>query len=759
MAAVDKLPFAGAGHDGPPSPTVVTGEFYSAPDDLDLRELGRILWRRRNTIIAIAVLVVAMAVLVIYQLQPRYRAVATVMLDQREAQVVDIQSVLSGLPSGDEAIESEIQIIRSSKLAERAIERLQLHLDPEFNPMLRPPGVLTLATGIHDVVPDPVIEAFNFSSDRLSISVEQREARLMELMIDVFRAKLRINQVDRSRAIGIAFESQNPDTAAKVANTLADLYVVSQLEAKFEATERANSWLNERLGDLRAKVERSEQQIEIYRKERGLIEGENVVLVREQISDLSGKLLVERGKRSEAEARLARVEGLLSSGGVGSATEVLSSGLIQHLQAQEAEVRRKLAELATSLGDKHPQLIATRAELGDLEQKIRNEVSKIVNGLRNEAQIARAREESLQGGLDELKLEVEALQGAQIEMRSLEREAQANRSLLENFLARSKETESQENLQDSDAVVLSPAAVPRKPMYPRKRLFLLVSLIGALVTGVAMAFLMEFLERGFRSVEQTERSLGLPALGLVPLLRERNPFRRPTPETFLRENPNSAYAEAIRSVQTAVLLSEVERPPKTLLVASSLPREGKTALAQALAFNFARSGRSAVLVDCDLRRPSVHRLNGLERSPGLTEYVAGQVTLADIIELHDSGCRIVTAGRGVANPTDIVSSSRMAALLQELSRTFDLVVLDSPPTLAVSDAQILARHADKAVFVVRWASTPQDVASEGLRKLQDVGGDLAGVVMTMVDARKHALYSRRGSAYFSPAVQKYYTRA
>lgn len=733
-------------------------------DQIDLREIVRTLWRRKSVIALAATMVIVVAALFIWNITPRYTASAFVMIEPRESRVVDVQAVLSGLPGDAETIESEIQVIRSRKLAEKTIAKLQLDRDPEFNASLRLPGTFDKLfdwRGYFDYLPQSWRDmVFPQKSEEQAVVLSESEeaARLQARLIDSFLKKLSIKPEGRSRVIRITFESERPRTAAKVANTLADFYIVAQLDAKFEATKRANAWLAERIAELGEQVDVSENAVEAFRAEQGLIQGKDVTLAQQEISELGTQLVMERTKRVEVEARLRQVQSLLSSsGGVDSASEVLNSQLIQRLREQETTIERRIAELSQDYGERHPTMVNVKAELADLRGKIQTEVNRIVQSLRNEVAVARARAASLNQALNDRKREMGRLNAAEVQLRALEREATANRALLETFLQRSKETSSQQSFQEADASLLSAAAVPQAPSYPNKKMMLMLSIIAAVCFGVVLAFVIEQLDQGFRSMEQVEQMLGVNPLGLAPTLPVSAKVRY-KPQEYILNRPRSAYAEAIRSLYTSLLLSDAERPPKVVMIASSLPREGKTSTALSLGIMQAKVGQNVVIVDCDLRRPSVHKVLGLRSRPGLVEYLAGEVTLDQALAIDPaSGATVLTAGAPAADPPDVFASQQMRKLLGELADRFDLVVIDSAPTLAVSDTRILSRLVDKTVFVARWAKTRRETAANGLRQILDAGGDVAGVLLSMVDVKEHARYGFSDSGYYHGEIKKYYT--
>lgn len=744
-----------------PAGTGFIGQLGAVPE-VDLRELFRKVWRRKGTLVGVTLIGTIIAMLVVNQMTPRYSASATVMVDPRESRVVDVEAVISGLPADQETIESEIQVLTSRGLAERVAQKLRLFNDPEFNSRLRPVSKWATWKGYLSpgrYIPDDVKELFSSGEKPPPLSEEQALEIERVAIISGLLGAISVERVGRSRVIGIYATSQNPATAAKIANTLADLYIVEQLEAKFEATRRATEWLNERLTGLRASVQNSEQAVERYRRTSGLVEGRGVTLTSQQASELNSELIVARSKRAEAAARLQQVERLLrSSDSLDSVAEVLNSPLIQQLKGQEAEIQRKAAELSQEFGEKHPKMINIRAEVVDVRRKIGAEVKKIVQGLRNEVAVARARENEMQTSMRSIEAKVAGLNQRQVQLRALEREAKANRALYETFLSRFKETNEQQEFQRPDARIISSADIPGSPSAPKKNALIAIAFVLSAAAGLALVFVLESLDKGFRSMDDIEGTTGVAALGLVPVLSGLA-LKGKEPQEHILERPNSAFAESVRALHASILLSNVDSPPKTVLLTSSLPSEGKTSLSLSLARLVARTGnKRVVIIDCDLRRPLVHRHLKMDIGPGLVQLLADEVSMEDVLRRDEpSGAYVLTAGGTPANPTDIITSEHFARLLNNLKSAFDLIVIDSSPVLAVSDSRILSRMVDKTIFVVRWAETRREVVRLGLKQILEAGGDLAGVVLSMVNVKKHSRYGYGDSGYYYGRYRKYYS--
>ena len=740
---------------------------YRSLEEFDLGQLLRKLWRRKGLIFGTVTVLTVLTAVIVFQLTPRYTAEALLIIETRGANVAaDVEAVLSGLSADSETIQSEIEVLRSRGLADKTVNRLNLHRNPEFNETLRPKGLLAEFLDPARYVPKEWLTAILGHGADESLTEEELAAREMVRVTNTFLDSLAILPKGKSRVIVVQVTAEDPKVAAKIANTHADLYIIEQLEVKFEATRRATAWLNERVATLRDKVKETERVVEVYRQRSGLLGGEGggegggITLTAQELSELNTQLILAGADRAEAEARLQQVRDLVAAAGsVDSAAEVLQSPLIQRLREQEAEVQRKVAELAGEFGKRHPKMINARAEAEDLRRKIESEVNKIVKGLQNEVGVVKVREATLRVSLDELKKRAAKANRASVQLRALEREATANRNLLETFLARFKETSAQENLsaQTPDARIISLAEIPDKPSFPRKGLMIALAFVGSGLIGLMLVFGVEQLDAGFRSGGQIEQATGVPVLGLVPLLSGLGRIGNP-PEAYVLAHPTSAFGESIRTLYTSILLSRVDDPPKSILITSSLPKEGKTVITACLARLRGAAGQKVVVVDADLRHPKIHRLFDVPVRPGLSDLLAGDASIDEVVHKDKAtGAHVIPAGRPVPNPQDLLGSDQMRKFFDALAQSYDLVIVDSPPVVAVSDARILSNAVDMTIFVVRWADTRREVVIQGLKQIATSGGRLAGVVLSLVNPKKHAGYGYGDSGYYYGRVRKYYT--
>jgi capsular exopolysaccharide synthesis family protein len=477
-------------------------------------------------------------------------------------------------------------------------------------------------------------------------------------------------------------------------------------------------------------------------------------MVTQQISDLNAQLIVVRTARAEAEQRLARVrQAAQSVGGVDSIRSATTQALID----QEIAIKRRITDLAKEFGDRHPQMVAARADLADVQDKLQRETQKAQSALETEVNAARSRETAINRSIDQLRGKVGQSASAENQLRSLEREAEAGRSMLETFLARFEQATAQldASINETDARVISRADVPNSASYPPVKLIVGLTFVVSALLATLLALLLEGLDRGYRSGEQIEKATGLRALGLVPTVGGAG---RGNPAAYLLRHPSSMFGESIRSLYTGILLSPDLAPPRKLLITSSQPKEGKTTISVCLGRMRALAGHKTVIIEADLRRPSVHRVLDIPRRPGLTEVVLGEAKLDDVlVEDKESGAFVLPAGKLAPDPTEILSAPMMSDILQTLADRFELVVIDSPPLVAVADSRLLAPQVDAAILVVRWAVTPRQVVALAAKQLAEAGANITGAVLSLVDSKKHARYGFADSAYYYGPVKRYYS--
>lgn len=731
-------------------------------DVIDVRAFLLVLWRRKWIIFNVALITIVMSAIVVFQLTPRYTAKAMLAIETRQNRVVDLEAVMSGLGTDQAAIKTEIDVLQSRRLVGKLVDDFNLVNDPEFNAELREGRGFLQAINPFTYLPDEWSAAI-FGRRKVEQSPEEAAQATRARVVDQLLSQMTVANPPRSYTLEVAVESADPKKAAKIANGLANLYLTDQLEVKFEATERANEWLNERVFELREKVRLAEQEAQQFREENQLIQTQSAGLVNDQqLAQLNTQLVTARTDLARIEARERQIEQNIVDGTVEESglLEVVQSPLIQRLKEQESEVRRRRAELATRYGPKHPRMMNVEAELADVRTKISLEIDKIVAGIRGEAEVAAIRVTTLEQNLEALKQESFKNSRAQVRMRELDREAEANRLLLQTFLTRFKETSSSDGMQQADARIISKADVPVYASFPKKRIIMVVAAVIGLGAGVALAFLMESLDNGYRSPEHLKQDLNLRPLGMIPLVGKAV-LQSGGPEKYIISKPSSSFAEAHRSIHASLMFSGAGgATPKVLAVTSSIPGEGKSTATLCLAHILGRTGLKILVVEADMRRPVLRKRLGLEKGSfvSLNDVLSREPIPAGLNIYADdvSGIHVLWTDKE-ENPQKRFAAPEFQSFLSEARKQYDLVLIDTPPIMAVSDAMIIAKYAESIMFVVQWASTAKGIVKTAVKQLQQTGVPLAGAVLTQVDVKRHRGYGYGDQGYYYGGKSNYYT--
>ncbi len=733
-------------------------------DTIDIRGLLLTLWRGK-WIVAICVLIASvLGYLAISQLKPTYRASAKVMFDIQQTNVANLQEVVADQRFDSQLLQDQIEVLRSTTLVERVIDELNLMESPQFNPFLREPEP-TFLDRLEDYVaipPELTELAMNtglISPPRQEPPAEVREVYERRAAIGGVLGGLGLRPVGTSRVIEISFTSGDPRMAAAIVNTVAEQYIVDQLEAKLEATRAATTWLSDRVDELRVRVEDAEVAIETARVEMSDLAGQTVQVTQQQMQALNGSLAATRARVSQLQALFDRLtDAVETDRDIGAISEFRASQLIQQYRVQEQAL---LSEMAPLTGRGNARLAFLERRLEEVRGYITDEAQRIVDAAELDLKAAKAQEQSLVKAVADLEDTIQEQTKNEVRLRQMDREVQASRALYTNFLGRLQETTAQEDLQEADARILTPAEVPLAPLQQTKQRTMIAAVALGAFAGIALVFLLDRLNNTFRAPAQLEEMSRAKLLGVLPALGVRK--SRQSILRHLREKPASALAESIRSLRTSILFADIDAPPKVVMFTSSVPKEGKSTTSMLVALTSQQMGKSAVLVDCDLRKSVLaNTITKDKLETGLMSVLEGTASVKDAVFRDvETGLHVLAAAPGEqsksVNAADILSSKKFEALVKELTETYDLVILDTPPTLVVTDARIVSRLADSVVYVVRWDSTPRDAVLEGLKEMRSINAPITGVALTMVNEKRARRYSYDGYNYYKGKYREYYT--
>ncbi len=716
------------------------GEIVLPPIDLnaviaDFRRFSRFF----VAILALTFLAIALPQLT----QPRqYTAQSSVMMDPRTMNASPDQDVLSGLPADTTTVDTEVEVLKSTALAERVVESLKLEQDPEFNGALQKPMFGPAAPPADKLTP---------------LQQQMRHEGVVRAVL----GHLAIKRSGLTRIITISFTALSPQKAQTIANEWARLYLSQQLETKYQATKEANDWLNSRLGDLRSQVEVAETAVQQYKISHNLMAaGNDSTIAQGEIATLDQQLASVKVDQAESQARLQVAQQQLANGSTGEDVgEAMNSDVIKSLRTQRAQISQHMADLETRYGPLHPDIIKAKRQLDDIDSQIKAEITRLMSNLQAQAQIQRQRAASLQSSVGAARGALAGNNAAMVKLNELQRNADAVSGLYQSYLDRFKQTSSQEGLDKTDARIVSNAILPTHASSPNVPITLALAAIGALVIATTAVLVRRALDSGLITGQDVEAAFHQPYLAGIPSLASTvEKSNKATPIQYIVERPLSVFAEGFRSLRVSLIYSRLGEEVKVIAVTSSLPGEGKTTTSMCLGRTFALAGQSVVIVDCDLRRRSINDLLGTEVKTGLLEVLAGTATVEEaLIDDDATAVKFLPLAQNSHTPKDVFGSVAMDRLLAKLRKDFDMVILDTAPVLPLVDTRVLARKADVVAMLVRWRKTPRKAVKTSLELLEDVGARIGGVVLTQVDVKEQARVGYGDSGYYYKQYRKYYT--
>jgi capsular exopolysaccharide synthesis family protein len=707
---------------------------YSAieAENLDLRSWWKFLRKRRWTVLLSLAVVFTLTLLGTLKQKPVYRSRALLDIQKENPEIATVRELFELDSVSDTFLETQYRVLKSDRLARRVIEQLRLETLPEFNP-------------------EPVW--WEFSRKRIRPPIGRPDADTAQRTLENFQRRLLVEPVKRSRLVSASFESTDAALSARVVNTLAATFIEQNLEARWDAAQKATEWISQQLVGLKSRLEKSEEELQTYARANGLLfldneKGTPENIANDRLRQIQEELTRAQATRFEREALYRLVEG----GEMASLPGIFDSKLMQDLTVRLAELRREHALLTVTFTPEYPKVRQVQNQIDEIEAVLARERTRAAERIRNEYRAAVSRETLLVKAFDVQQQAANSIAEKSVQYNILKREVDTNRQLYEGLLGRLKEAGVSAGLKASNIRIVDAAVEPRKPARPRVLFNLTLGLFAGLALGIGIAYVQEHLDNTLKSSEDVERFLGVPALGLIPVVESQNGNRRAgllLPRKKRKElsalanltmphwyridasNPHeSVLPEAFRALRTSVLLSTAGRPPRTLLITSAQVGEGKTTVSTNLAISLAQLGQRVLLIDCDLRRPNVHKVFGVRESFGIVSWLTGQRTWPACV--HSTGLGNLDAlfcGPVPPNPAELLSSDRMRELVEESLKEYATVVIDSAPLMNLADSRILATLAEGVVLVVRGGVTSREVTRRALGQLQDVGGTVIGVVI------------------------------
>lgn len=710
--------------------------------NINIQDYIRIILKHQWTILTVFAVIVVSVTIFSFTATPIYRATTRIIIEKENPKVVSIQEVMSVDSSGLDYYQTQYKILEGRGVANEVIKRLNLEKSEEFSPK---PGVLGV---IWNWIFSPVdyIRSLLKTSQPLNVPAGSIMGIVEPYspLVGAVAGRTTISPIRNSRLVDISFESKESVLAAQVANTVARAYIDLTLQSKVKATQDAMAWLNQQIEYEQKRVEKAETALMSYKASKGITTDFSSgveSITAQKLADLNSQVVEATSKRVEAETRYRQAKSM------GSTNEILNNILIQDIKRQEVEIYKKLSELSKRYGANHPQIIALNNEIKTLNERKAGETERIIMALQNEYRVAMAREQSLRGAMGQQKGESMNINQMTANYSALKREADMSREMYDLLIKRFKETSLTEDIRTGNIRIVDPAEIPKSPVKPKKAQNILLAIIVGLSMGIGLAFFLEYLDNTIRLPEEITSLLKIPYLGPVPAIASeqdaegREQEREPQNDLISLKAPKSTASESYRGIRTSILFSSAARAPQVIMVCSSGPREGKTITSANIAVTMAQTGSKVLIMDCDMRRPRLNKLFGADRDMGMSNILVGNATLEEaIIHTQIPNIDIIASGPIPPNPSELLGSHHMQALIEEARKSYDRIIIDSPPITAVTDAVILSNFVDGVVVVIRAGVTHREIIKNGVAQLKSVNAHILGGILNGVQMGRDSYY-------------------
>jgi capsular exopolysaccharide synthesis family protein len=703
-------------------------------DTINLREYWEIIVKRKWTVISFFMIVLISVVTATFLMTPVYRATLTLQIERTAAKIFEFKDVRPDESAQNQDFyQTQYELLKSRTLAERVIGQLGLMDNPLLS-VRKEPGLFE--------------SIFAWVGNKNNAMPDASKKQKPDMVAN-FLGHLTIEPVRNSRLVKVNFDSTDPELSARVANAMADVFIKLNLERRMDASSYAKTFLQERLQQVKSRLEDSERQLVDFARQEAIINVDNKqTAVSQRYEELNTALGKATQARIEAEAQYQQIQG--------AKTKVvgLDSALIQNLKESKAKLESDYLEGLQVYKPAYPKMQQLAGQIAEIQDKINDEVANVVTAIKLKYEAARYTESMVRAQLNESKQELLNLQGRSIQYTILKRETDTNRQLYDGLLQRLKEVSVAGGSDTNNVSVVDKAEVPTQKFKPNMRINALIAVFIGLFGGIGFAFLFEHLDDTIKQPEDLERLLGIATLGAIPLVRgggKDGDKDNAGLALSTIEDPRSAFAEAYRSVRTALQFSTAAGAPKVLMLTSTSAGEGKSTSALSLAIHFAQAGKRVLLVDADLRNPSLHRTLEIENNQGLTNVLAGEekayaVTKPTMVP----NLFIMPTGPLPPNPAELLSGAKMLALINLAAEKFDHVIIDGPPVLGLADALVLGNLAEATILVIEAGITRRGYAQGAIKRLRSSQTRLLGGILVKMDGH--------GSSYGYQQNYYYYNR-
>lgn len=684
-------------------------------DEVHVLDRLGVLYKRRRLAITVFLLIVIGTTVYTMLATPIFQAKVRLLIEAEEPNVVNFKGVIDEQQAKADYYTTQYTILQSRALARKTLESLKLWNTPPFGE----------ASAAGDT------SAQSTATDR-------------------FLVRVRVVPIRDSRLVDVFYELPDPALATTIVNALARNYIDQNREYRFLAAKDATDWLEDRLAEHRQQVESAERALQKYREQNGAIspaDGENIVV--QKLSQLNAEVTRAKTERLQQEAMYVQLQRRQADhASLETFGPILTDPYIREEKTALSDLLRRQTELAETYGDKNDQMIAIKSLVEGAQARLDNEIQKVVQSLTTDYQVAVAREKSLVQALEDQKAEALLMNNKAIEYNVLQREVDSSKQIYDSLMQRAKETGVAAALTTSNIRIIDVAEKPRVPVSPNRLVNLLAGVLAGAVLAIGLVFFVEYMDNRLRTPDDITYHLKLPHLGFVPLLpksQEASGYAltsRSTPATFV---------DAFRVIRTNMLIASAGAGGQSVLITSAGLGEGRSLVAANLAVSLAQAGKRVLLVDADMRKPTIHRLFDLPQAPGLSDHLAGTARTSDAVHSASvEGLSVLSSGAQPPNPAELLGSPQFTSLLQTWQERFDWVVIDSPPVIAAADASVIAHATTGVLFVVGADMTSRHAARRAVDRLEGTQARFFGAVLNRADLEAHAYhysqYHRRDDA-------------
>ncbi len=702
-------------------------------DEIDLRDLLDTLLRRKWTVVIVLLVCFFSAALYTFSMTPLFKASGSIKVSAQSGTLTKFDNLEGGALKTMEFQQTQVKMLQSEQLASRVIEKLELAQNKVFNPEIAAKSGEAQTSSLLKTLKNFIRTDATTESGNL-LSEEAQEQVLQNNMLNFFKNQFTVSPVKNSELIELSFASPDPELSAAVTNAAMNEFFNMHMDGSLKASRDASKFLDKQIRMAQINLEKSEIDLQGFARKIGVVSLDpKTNMTYRQMEELNDALAKARAIRITKEARYQQNKKM----GGSELTQIMDNLLIQNLKNQLATLESEYENLATTFKADYPKMRQIKAKMDEIDKRINLEKQAIYDAIKNDYETALQTEKYLDARTEEQKQRALDLEKKATQYKIYEREVETNKSIYQSLLQRSKEIEATVGATVTNIQIIDTARAPLFPYKPRVALNLLLGIVLGLMTGVGAAFIFEYFDNTIKNPDELADRFHIPVLGLIPFDKESLDNRKTMALKFYND-PRSPVAEAFRTTMTSVRLSVADNPPKTLLITSILPGAGKSSLSVNAALSYLSEDEKILLIDVDLRKPSLHKVfrNG-DKGKGLSSVLTGMAKLSDVIESTDfPGLDLLSSGPLPPNPAELLSSKRMRQLLEVVAQKYDRIILDGPPYQGFAEILVLANMVDGVILISVEGDTPREGVKHFRNSINNIGGRILGAIINKSGKKK-----------------------